>query len=184
MSSPYSPECVEEEFSEVHGIKQPLRRSGKHSTTAWWHPFSVKTLRLGSSSCTIVYQGVATRNDATTREFLALRTGTQPCKPTSRKLNRKTNEFVASQSTMSSDRPTTDPSPRLPQHRIGVPLRPRAPGGLRRANSWTRSARAGRACESSRRRCQPPLLCAQQGVSPPLRDHRGNRFRLDARGDA
>jgi hypothetical protein len=60
-----------EKFSEVHGSKQPLRRSGKHSTTAWWHPFSVKTLRLGSSSCTVVYQGVATRNGATTREILA-----------------------------------------------------------------------------------------------------------------
>ena len=51
----------------------------------------------------------------------------QPCKPPNRKLNRKTNEFVESHSTMSSDRPTTDPSPRLPAHRIGVPLRPRAP---------------------------------------------------------
>src|SRR5215208_3752651 len=67
-----------EEFSEVHGSKQPLRRSGKHSTTAWWHPFSVQTLRLDSSNCTIMYQGVATRNDATTREILAHRTGTQP----------------------------------------------------------------------------------------------------------
>src|SRR5215217_1701307 len=74
---PYSPECVEVEFSEVHGSKQPLRRSAKHSTTAWWHPFSVETLRLGSSGCTIVYQGVATRNDATTREILAHWTGTQ-----------------------------------------------------------------------------------------------------------
>src|SRR5919107_4008554 len=63
----YSPECVEEEFSEVHGSKQPLRRSAKHSTTAWWHTVSVETLRVGSRSCTIkVCQGVATRNDATT----------------------------------------------------------------------------------------------------------------------
>src|SRR5215208_729372 len=74
----YSPECVEEEFSEVHGSKRPIRRSAKHSTTAWRHPFGVKTLRLGSSSCTVVYQGVATRNDATTREILAYRTGTRP----------------------------------------------------------------------------------------------------------
>jgi hypothetical protein len=42
------------------------------------HPFGVKTPRLGSSSCTYVYQGVATRNDATTREFLSHRTGAMP----------------------------------------------------------------------------------------------------------
>jgi hypothetical protein len=41
-------------------------------------PYGVKTHRLGSSSCTIVYQEVATRNDATTREILAHRTGIQP----------------------------------------------------------------------------------------------------------
>jgi hypothetical protein len=29
----YSPECVEEEFCEVGGSKQPVRRSGKHPTT-------------------------------------------------------------------------------------------------------------------------------------------------------
>src|SRR5215207_717893 len=74
---PYSSECVEGEFCEVHGSKQPLRRSGKHSTRAWWHPFGVETLRLGSSSCTIEYQGVATRNHATTREILVHRTGSQ-----------------------------------------------------------------------------------------------------------
>src|SRR5215212_3673768 len=65
------------EFSEVRCSKQPLRRSGKHSTTEWRHLFSVQTLRVGSS-CTIVYQEVATRNDATAREILAHRTGTQP----------------------------------------------------------------------------------------------------------
>src|SRR5215203_1224276 len=64
--NPYSPECVEVEFCEVHGSKQLLRRSAKHSTTAWWHTVSVETLRLGSRSCTNLYQGVATRNDATT----------------------------------------------------------------------------------------------------------------------
>src|SRR5215208_3858519 len=78
FSCPYSPKCLEVEFSEVRGSKQPLKRSGKLSTTRWWHPFSVETLRLGSSSCTIVYQGVATCNSATTREILAHRTGTQP----------------------------------------------------------------------------------------------------------
>src|SRR5215218_9659842 len=67
----YSPECVEVEFSEVGGSKQPIRRSGKSSITTWWHPFSVKTLRFGSSSCTVLYQGVATRNSATTGEIRA-----------------------------------------------------------------------------------------------------------------
>src|SRR5215207_9345557 len=33
--------------------------------------FVVKTLRLGTIRCTVVYQGVATRNSATTREMLA-----------------------------------------------------------------------------------------------------------------
>src|SRR5215208_7919631 len=68
-----------EEFCEVRGSKQPLRRSAKHSTTAWWHPFSVETLRLGSSSCTYVYQGVATRNIATTREILTVGPGKGAC---------------------------------------------------------------------------------------------------------
>jgi hypothetical protein len=36
-------------------------------------PLGSKRLRLGSRSCTIVYQGVATRNGATTREILAWR---------------------------------------------------------------------------------------------------------------
>ena len=69
---------LEEEFSEVHGSKRPIRRSAKHSTTAWRHPFGVKMFLLGTIRCTVVYQGVATRNDATTREILAHRTGTQP----------------------------------------------------------------------------------------------------------
>src|SRR5215207_2601371 len=60
-----------EEFSEVGGSKQPIRRSGKSSITTWWHPFSVKTLRFGSSSCTVLYQGVATRNGSTTGEIRA-----------------------------------------------------------------------------------------------------------------
>src|SRR5215211_9533214 len=95
-----------------------------------------------------------------------------------------TNDVASGQSTIPSDRPTTAPAPRPPQHRIGVPLRPRAPGGLLRANSLTRSARAGRACEASRRRRPPPPLCAPRAVSPLLRAHLGNRFRQDARDDA
>src|SRR5215213_8200284 len=98
--------------------------------------------------------------------------------------SRKTKEFAAGHSTIPSDRPTTAPSPRPPQHRIGVPLRPRAPLGLPPANSWTRSARVCGACEASRRRRPPPPLCAQRAVSYPLQAHRGNRFRPDARGDA
>jgi hypothetical protein len=62
----YSPNFVEVEFSEVRCSKRRIRRSAKQSTTAWRHPFGVKTLRLGSSSCTVMYQGVATRNGATT----------------------------------------------------------------------------------------------------------------------
>jgi hypothetical protein len=38
-------------------------------------PLGLKRPRLGSSSCTFLYQGVATRNGATTREILAPRTG-------------------------------------------------------------------------------------------------------------
>src|SRR5215218_596858 len=71
-SCPYSPKRVEAEFSEVGGSKQPIRRSGKSSITTWWHPFSVKTLRFGSSSCTVLYQGVVTRNGATTGEIRAM----------------------------------------------------------------------------------------------------------------
>src|SRR5215213_9481775 len=41
-------------------------------------PLGVKTLRLGSSSCTVMYQGVATRNGTTTREILAHWTEDQP----------------------------------------------------------------------------------------------------------
>src|SRR5215211_1242053 len=96
----------------------------------------------------------------------------------------KTIAVAADHSTMLSDRPTTAPSPRLPAHRTGVPLLPRAPLGLRRATSWTRSARAGRACEASRRRRPPPPLCAPRAVSHLLRAHLGNRLRPDARGDA
>jgi hypothetical protein len=42
---------------------------------ACYTPLGSKRLRLGSSSCTFLYQGVATRNGATTREILAHRTG-------------------------------------------------------------------------------------------------------------
>jgi hypothetical protein len=57
FSCPYSPEFVEEEFSEVRGSNLP--RLVPHPGTYL------------SSSCTVVYQGVATRNSATTREILA-----------------------------------------------------------------------------------------------------------------
>ena len=42
---------------------------------AWCTPLGLKRLRLGSSSCTFLYQGVATRNGTTTREILAHRAG-------------------------------------------------------------------------------------------------------------
>src|SRR5829696_8593148 len=45
--------------------------------------FSVETLQLGSSSCTVVYQGVATRNIPTTREIClkdeTFRSPRRPC---------------------------------------------------------------------------------------------------------
>jgi hypothetical protein len=69
-SCPNSTECVEEVFSEV--------RRSKHSATARWHPSGAETRRLSTIRCTFVYQGVATRNGATTREILAHRTGAQP----------------------------------------------------------------------------------------------------------
>ena len=74
----YSPKYVEAEFCEVRGSKQPIRHSGYPMTEDPGAPFGVKTLRLGSSSCTDVYQGVATRNGATTREIVAYRTESQP----------------------------------------------------------------------------------------------------------
>jgi hypothetical protein len=76
-SEAYSPECGEVEFSEVRGSKRPIICGGKYSTTAWRRRFGVETRRLRTFRCAFVYQGVATRNDATTREILAHRTGTQ-----------------------------------------------------------------------------------------------------------
>src|SRR5215211_5217593 len=63
---PYSPNVVEEEFSEVRGSKRLIGSGSQHSTTAWRHPFGVETRRLRSIRCTVMYQGVATRNGATT----------------------------------------------------------------------------------------------------------------------
>jgi hypothetical protein len=74
----YSPKCVEERFCEVRCSKQPIRHSAKHSTTAWWPPSGVEARRVGAIRCTVVYQGVATRNIATTREILAHRIGARP----------------------------------------------------------------------------------------------------------
>jgi hypothetical protein len=54
--------------ASVRGGKQPTRRSSKHSTTAWWHLLGVETRRLRSIRCPVVYQGVATRNTATTSQ--------------------------------------------------------------------------------------------------------------------
>src|SRR5215204_2275860 len=41
----------------------------------WRTPLGSKRLRLGSSSCTSLYQGVVTRSGATTREILVHRAG-------------------------------------------------------------------------------------------------------------
>jgi hypothetical protein len=75
----YSPTFGEGEFSEVHSSKRFVYASASPCQQAVLHPFGAKTRRLGSSSCTFVYQGVATRNSATTREILAHRTGAKPC---------------------------------------------------------------------------------------------------------
>jgi hypothetical protein len=78
-SCPYSRTSWKKvEFSEVRGSKRPMICSGKYSTTAWRHRFGFETRRLGTFRCTFVYQGVATRNGATTREIPAHRTGVQP----------------------------------------------------------------------------------------------------------
>jgi hypothetical protein len=57
---------VEEEFSEVRGSKHLLKRNDKHSTLAWLNLFGIETLRLSSVRCTVMYQGVTTRNSAIT----------------------------------------------------------------------------------------------------------------------
>jgi hypothetical protein len=45
---------------------------------ACWDLFGVETLRLGTFRCTFLYQGVATRSGATTREIPAYKTGARP----------------------------------------------------------------------------------------------------------
>jgi hypothetical protein len=67
-----------EEFSEVRCSKRPIICGGKYSTTAWRRRFGFATRRLGTFRCTNVYQGVATRNGATTREISHPRTGPKP----------------------------------------------------------------------------------------------------------
>jgi hypothetical protein len=78
ITARFPPKCVEGEFSEVRGSKRPIRRSGRHPTTACWAPFGVETWRLRTFRCTFVYQGVATRNGATTREIPAHKTWARP----------------------------------------------------------------------------------------------------------
>src|SRR5215212_8071947 len=70
--------ALEEVFSDVRRSKQPFRPSGKHSTTTSQHTRGVEAWRLSAIRCTILYQGVATRNGATTGEILHPRTGAQP----------------------------------------------------------------------------------------------------------
>src|SRR5215218_2840453 len=66
-----------DQFSEVRGSKRSVERSGKHHKTAWRNPFADETRRLSSVRCTFMHQVVATRNGATSGEFLHLRTGAQ-----------------------------------------------------------------------------------------------------------
>src|SRR5215216_7273363 len=58
----YSSECVEGEFSEVHGSKQPIRRSGNHSTTACAAPRLRQTAATWYYSLHYCVSGVATHN--------------------------------------------------------------------------------------------------------------------------
>src|SRR5215203_1832183 len=76
-SCPYSAKCVEGLFSEVRRSKRPAEIGSRHPRAAWWHRFRVEMPRPSSIRCSIVYQGVATRNAPTTREFLAHRTGAE-----------------------------------------------------------------------------------------------------------
>jgi hypothetical protein len=71
----YSPCCLEGVFSEVRRSKRPTEIGSRHPRAAWWHCFGVEMPRPSSVRCAVVYQGVATRNGATTREILAHRTG-------------------------------------------------------------------------------------------------------------
>src|SRR5215212_6440697 len=75
FSCPYSPECVEGEFSEVRRSKRPTELSRKRPRAAWWHRFLVEPPLPSSVRCSVVYQGVTIRNDATTGEIPAPRTG-------------------------------------------------------------------------------------------------------------
>ena len=74
---PYTPECVEAEFSEVRRCKRPAKRGSVPSRAAWQHHFGAETPRPSSVRCSVAYQGVATRNAPTTREILAHRSGTK-----------------------------------------------------------------------------------------------------------
>src|SRR5918995_964280 len=56
------------EFSEVRRSKRPDKPGHKHPRGAWRGFFGVLKPRRGSVRCSVVYQGVATRNGATTRE--------------------------------------------------------------------------------------------------------------------
>ena len=76
-SCPYAPKCVEVEFSEVRRSKRPAKRGSVPSRAAWQHHFGAETPRPSSVRCSVVYQGVATRNAPTTREILAHRSGTK-----------------------------------------------------------------------------------------------------------
>jgi hypothetical protein len=74
---------VEVEFCEVQGSKRLIGRRRQHSRAAWWHPFGIETSRLSSIRCTVMYQGVATRNIPTTREIClkdeSFRSPRRPC---------------------------------------------------------------------------------------------------------
>jgi hypothetical protein len=57
----YSPNDLEEVFSEVRGSKQPTICGGKYSTTSWRRRFDVETRRIGTLRCTFFGAARATK---------------------------------------------------------------------------------------------------------------------------
>jgi hypothetical protein len=49
-------------------VIDPISWLAGANSTAWWHLLGVETRRLRSIRCPVVYQGVATRNTATTSQ--------------------------------------------------------------------------------------------------------------------
>jgi hypothetical protein len=66
------------EFSEVRRSNRLVYAAAAPPRKPLLYPCGLRTRRLSSVRCTVVYQGVATRNGATTQEILNIRTGATP----------------------------------------------------------------------------------------------------------